>query len=82
MASAPGNSNRRRGDGLILHQERVRLGMENNSSKEWRSIGTSCPGSGGLTVLGGVQNRVDVALRNVAMGCVGVQDLRGLFQPS
>ena len=57
-----------RGDGLMLHQGRVRLSMRNNFSKEWRCIDTGCPGSGGVTVLGGVQNCVDVALRDMASG--------------
>lgn len=64
LASAPGNSL----DGLMLHQGRVRLSMRNNFSKEWRCIDTGCPGSGGVTVLGGVQNCVDVALRDMASG--------------
>ena len=50
-----GNSNRMRGDGLILHQERVRLGIKENFFSEravlqWHS----CPGSGGVTVHEGV----------------------------
>ena len=46
----------------------------------------SCPGSGGVTVPGGVQSCGDVALREVGsghggVGGVGLGDLRGLFQP-
>jgi len=45
----------------------------------------SCTGSGGVTVHGGVQCG-DVALRGVdsghgGVGWVGLDDLRGLFQP-
>ena len=46
----------------------------------------SCPGSGGVTIRGGVQSCGEVALRDVVMGTVGwvgvgLDDLRGLFHP-
>ena len=52
----PGNSRRTRGDGLTLCQGRFRLAVRNNSFsqravRQWHS----CPGSGGVTVPGGVQ---------------------------
>ena len=51
----PGNSRRTRGDGLTLCQGRFRLAVRNNSFsqravRQWHS----CPGSGGVTVPGGV----------------------------
>ena len=51
----PGNSRRTRGDGLTLCQGRFRLVVRNNSFRQ-RAVRQwhSCPGSGGVTVPGGV----------------------------
>ena len=44
-ASAPGNSNRLRVNGLELHQRRFRLDTRNISSQqEWWGTGAGCPG--------------------------------------
>ena len=51
-----------------------------SSQKERCCSGTAAQGGGGVTILGGVQNCRDVALR--AVGMVeqgGLGDLRGLF---
>ena len=58
---------------LKLCQERVRLDIWKNLHSEravmqWHS----CPGSAGVTILGGVQNHRDVALRDVGSRCGGV----------
>lgn len=68
LASAPGNSNRMRGDGLTLHQGRVRVGIKKNVSGTVVRCQHSCTGSGVSPLLGGVQNCGDVALRDLGMG--------------
>jgi len=62
----PGNSDRTRGDGLKLGHGRVRLNVRNHFFSErvvrhWHS----CPGSSEVTIPGGVQDKGDVALRDM-----------------
>ena len=69
----PGNSDRMRGDGFMLHQGRVRVGMRNHSySKEQSGSGTAAHGVGGVTIPGVTQSCGDVALRDVGSGHGGV----------
>jgi len=56
-----------RGDGLTLFQGRSTLDIRKNSSKEVVLQWHSCPGSGGVSIPGGVLNHRDVALRDVGM---------------
>ena len=48
---------------------------------------TAQGGSGGITISGGVQENIDVTLRDIVCGhggdrlMVGLDELRGLFQP-
>ena len=52
--------------GGLGRAEGVRLDIRRDFfSKEQRCSGTDCPGSGGVTIHGGVQNGGDVALRDL-----------------
>ena len=83
-----GNSNRMRGDGLKLHQERVRLGIRKHffsgrAARHWHRLPREVVQSPSLEVF---QSPVDVALRDVVSGdggvgvVVGLGYLRDLFQ--
>ena len=85
----PGNSRRTRGDGLTFCQGRFRLAVKSNFFSE-RAVRQqhSCPGSGGVTIPGGgvpepwgcgPEGRGQWA--RWGWGGVGLDDLRGLFQP-
>jgi len=47
-------SNRMRGNGLKLHQERFRLDIRKNFFTEWSALEQAAQGSGGVTIPGGV----------------------------
>ncbi|KAK4825363.1 hypothetical protein QYF61_026882 [Mycteria americana] len=83
-------SDRTRGNGLKLHQERFRLDIRKNSVlKGWSSIGTSCPGK--WLSRHPWRYLKDVWMRCLGTWCsgglgnvrfmVGLDDLKGLFQP-
>ena len=85
----PGDSNRARGNGLKLHQGRLRLDIKKiffseGAVLQWHRLPREVVQSPSLEVF---QNRVDVALRDVVSGhggdglAAGLADLRGLFQP-
>lgn len=65
-ASAPHNSNRMRGDGLTLHNRRVRLGIKRNRNSG--EVLAQLPREWGVTTPGGVQSCREVALRDVGSG--------------